>query len=219
MSTKVPEVALTQIIPQDDLNFDYVNRWKNEAEIALKTNRNITQITRYKSPGANLFHWKKSSVSGVWFFSRDNISIKYLYAYQGLQLNGIPKAAEALPYIFYNDSLEHDQVRGVTRTVFFDHILPDQKFVVTDSIYTQDNKRWFDTMYDNAFIWGHKIYAIELPTSVISEISPEEFYTLNSLYWGQDTEHQKYRFAISLSKYTRLKWMQNRTPIQYKPGW
>lgn len=186
------ELAMPQLIPQDKLSLGYVNGWKLEAEKALRLGRHITQY-EMDSRSAVLFHWAKSSVSGVWFIALDGKSVDYLYAYQSIKLEGIHRASEALAYLFTDD------VRGVTKEVFFDRLLPNQKFVVTDSIYTPDGHRWFKTEYAYAFRKGYKVYAIDLTAKKyqhVRQIDKEEFVKLQPLYWGLDDAHQKYRFAI-----------------------
>ncbi len=196
---KILETASPQLIPQNDLTMGYVNKWKAEAENSLRVGSNVTRhkldpedVDDYIS---NLYHWAKSSVSGVWFISRDGISIDYLYAYQSIRLDksGKHKAAEALAYLF------NPSVRGVTRGVFFNHLLPDLKFVVTDFMYTPDGHRWFESEYNEAFRRGYKVYAIDLTGKPkVEQITHEQFFELQPLYWGKDKLHQKYRFAIEL---------------------
>lgn len=188
------EVVTPQLIPQDQLDMAYVNKWKALAEKSLRIKRNVsTHNLRYRD--YPLYHWKKSSVSGVWFIAIDGKTVDYLYAYESLRLEGIHKASEALAYLFNED------VSGVTERVFFEHLLPDLKFVVTDSIYTPLGHRWFRAEYNDAFGRGYNVYAIDLGLGKgqkIRRINKSEFDELQSLYWGKDTQHQKYRFAIEL---------------------
>jgi len=128
--TGIQELALPQLMPQDELNMQYVDNLKQETEQALLLNSCITLHKLEPEYAAEtLYHWGKSTVSGVWFISLDGKTIDYLYAYQRILLNGKIRTS-ALPYLF------NPHVRGVTKGIFFNHLLPDQKFVVTDFIYT-----------------------------------------------------------------------------------
>lgn len=195
------ETAMPQLIPQDKLDMDYVNGWKQDAEKALRLGRHLTPHPMQSRP-TTLYHWAKSSVSGVWFIAEDGKSVDYLYAYQSIRLEGVHRASEALAYVFNADAdMGSSGIRGVTKEIFFDYLLTDQKFVVTDSIYTPDGKRWFQAEYSHAFAAHakYKVYAIDLGAARGSRIRPvtwDEFRQLQPLYWGQDTAHQKYRFAI-----------------------
>jgi hypothetical protein len=188
------ELAMPQLIPQDQLSMQYVNKWKADAEKALRLARNITlHKLEPEYQESTLYHWAKSSTSGVWFISLDGKSVDYLYAYQSIRLDnsGQHKAAEALAYLF------NPSVRGVTKGVFFNHLLPSQKFVVTDFMYTPDGHRWFEAEYVHAFGLGYKVYAIDMTGKTkLEQITEEQFWALQTQYWGLDAKHQKYRFAI-----------------------
>lgn len=194
MTIKKLETAMPQLIPQDQLNMKYVMEWKASTEKALRIGRGVTKHT-LEDRTFPVYHWAKSSVSGVWFISLDGENVDYLYSYQSLLLGGNHKASEALAYLFNTD------VRGVTRAVFFNHLLPQQKFVVTDFIYTPDGHRWFQAEYNDAFGRGYKVYAIKLLANkhpTVELITEEQFRELKGEYWGKSKAHQKYRFAIEL---------------------
>jgi len=186
------ELAFPQLIPQDKLNIEYVNKWRNDAEKALRIGRHVS-IHDIKNRDFKVYHWRKSSVSGVWFVAIDGKTVDFLYAYQSLRLNEVHRASEALAYSF-----NPEQVAGVIGKVFFDHLLPNLKFVVTDSLYTPDGHRWFLAEYNEAFGRGYKVYAIDLAKNTIVRIDKKKWSDLQPLYWGKDEAHQKYRFAIEL---------------------
>jgi len=130
----------------------YVNKWRADAEKALRLGRNITQHKMMESRHT-LHHWAKSSTSGVWFISLDGKSVDFLYAYQSIKLDRSGKqhkAAEAMAFNFTKDKEAGNPGRivGVMRGVFFDHLLPNLKFVVTDFMYTPDGRDWFDAEYE-----------------------------------------------------------------------
>ena len=183
--------AMPQLIPQSLLNLAYVNKWKVYAEKYLAKGT----ISPVEMPGTKypLYHIKKSAVSGVWVISLDGKTVDYIYAYSSFRLKGKHKASEALAYLF------NPQVRGVTKEVFFDFLLPELTFVVTDSVYTPDGHKWFQAEYNWAFARGFNVYALDLTKKVeLVQIDKEAFYKLQPLYWGKDKIHQKYRFAIEL---------------------
>jgi len=185
------ELVLPQLMPQDELKMQYVNKWKQETEQALLLNSCIT-LHKLEPEYAEetLYHWAKSTVSGVWFISQDGKTVDYLYAYQRILLNGKIRTS-ALPYLF------NPLVRGVTKGIFFNHLLPDQKFVVTDFIYTPDSYRWFDCEYITAFHRDYTVYFIDLRNNGrVSQIGDLNFMHLKVSYWGLATAHQQYRFAI-----------------------
>ncbi len=199
---KILETASPQLIPQNDLTMGYVNKWKSEAEKALRIGRNITQH-KMKEARYVLHRWAKSSASGVWFITLDGKSVDFIYAYQSIRLDksGKHKAAEALAFNFTKNKepLDPGRIVGVMRGIFFDHLLPDLKFVVTDFMYTPDGLDWFGAEYETAFGRGYKVYAIDLTGKPkVEQISQEQFFELQPLYWGKDKLHQKYRFAIEL---------------------
>ena len=73
--TRRRELAMPQLIPQDQLSMTYVNKWKDAIEKVLSTGRNITQ---HPTKGLNpLYQWKKSSVSGAWFIARNGAAVDY----------------------------------------------------------------------------------------------------------------------------------------------
>jgi len=183
-------LAMPQLIPQSKLNPDYVEGWRKYAASALK-NANLTPIKMQTMPYL-LYHKRKSNTAGVWFISQDGITIDYLYAYQSVQIKGQPKASEALAFRFAKRF-----VRGVTKEIFFDHMLPDLRFIVTDSMYTPDGLGWFEAEYIYAYHVGHKVYAIDMRDQAsLHQITEKEFDGLQPLYWGMDDLHQQYRFAI-----------------------
>ena len=191
------EVAMPQLIQQKDLSLRFVIKWKNIAEKSLRMKKALlTPETELVYP---LYHYQTSSVAGVWFISIDGVHVDYFYMYKSIKLAGLEehkvfKAAEALGFLF------NDQVVGVTRSVFFDHLLPSQKFVVTDSMYTPDGHRWFKAQYNLAFARKYKVYAIYLKArdakNSIFEIDLNSFPNLQISYWGMSDEYQHYRFAI-----------------------
>lgn len=188
------ELAMPQLIEQSDLDMTYVNKWKLRAERYLKHGepKPIKMPSRpldtYK-----LYHYQKSGSSGVWFIVNKRNEIGFLYAYQSVKIGDIHQAAEALAYTF------DKSLRGYIRDVFFDHLLPNSKFVVTDFMYTPDGHKWFEAEYAFAFSTGLNVYAIEIVSKreqTVRQIDRDEFTQLQSQYWGMDDEHQKYRFAI-----------------------
>lgn len=192
------ETAMPKLIPQSELDIAYVNKWKKAAENHLK----------YKKPSPiegfttsyPLYHLATSNTRGVWYISEDGKTIDYLYAYQSIKLQK-PKAAEALAYLFSPGGGPNYElgVRGVTRDIFFNYLLPQQKFVVTDSIYTPDGYRWFQSQYAFAFrTAGYVVYAWDMKRNEVRQIAKEEFKSLQTAYWGETDEHQLYRFAIEL---------------------
>jgi hypothetical protein len=188
------ELAMPQLIPQDQLSMQYVNTWKADAEKALRLGRGLTEHP-LRNRTYPVYHWAKSASSGVWFISLDRKSVDYLYAYQSIRLDnsGQHKAAEALAYLFNPD------MRGVTEKIFFDHLLPGQTFVVTDFMYTPDGRRWFEAQYNDSFGRGYNVYAIDMTGKTkLEQITEEQFRELQTQYWGLDAKHQKYRFAIQL---------------------
>ena len=186
------EVAMPQLIDQDDLSMDYVNKWKRETEGALKRNNHISSH-KLENRNFPLLHWERSANTGVWFVSVDGKSLDYLYAYKSISLGKKPRAAEALAYVFTPNG------RGLMPKVFYNHLLPYSKFVVTDYMYTPKVHDWFEAEYNEAFGRGYKVYAIDLTNKFsMKEITKEEFDELQPLYWGQTTKQQKYRFAIEL---------------------
>lgn len=189
--------AMPQLIPQGELNMAYVNKWRKLATDAKKrgsVKAHLLSPSDELNPTV-LYHYKKSGSSGVWFFW-DNVNqvVTYLYAYTSISLAQKPRACEALAYLF------DTSVRGFTKEVFFDYLLPDQKFVVTDSQYTPDGKRWFEAEYAFAFRSKLKVYALDLTKKEIelTLIDSKTFRELQELYWGEDDLHQQYRFAIEL---------------------
>lgn len=187
------ETAMPMLIPQDQLNMKYVETWRKRAEYALRRN-SVTKVKLTTHP-IPLYLYKRSTNSGVWFASTDGQSVDYLYAYQQLKVSNHPRAAEALAYLFNPD------VRGLTREVFFDFLLPDRKFVVTDSMYTEDGKRWFEAQYMLALSHpeAYTVYAVDLKSNSLKSIfSKEEFHQLQPKFWGRSVTHQKLRFAIEV---------------------
>ena len=185
--------SMPQMIPQSGLNQAYVDNWRRYAERALrgwKKDNVLSPVVR-KSTKFTLYHKKKSNTSGVWFLSEDAKKIDFLYAYSSAPIFGKPHSVEALAYRF------SEYTRGQIRDVFFDYLLPNSGFVVTDSQYTDDGHRWFQAEYVHAFNNGYKVYAIDLGVDMHARlINVDEFWALQDKYWGQDDEHQKYRFAI-----------------------
>ena len=188
------ELAIPQIIPQDDLGMDYVNKWKKFALSGLECGK-LEPVHMPARPfdSNKLYHYLKSGSSGVWFLVNRKREIAFLYSYQSVDISREPQAAEALAYLF------DEHTRGYIRDVFFDHLLPYSKFVITDFIFTPQCHRWFQAEYNHAFSTGRLVYAIEIldkRTQSVRQIDRDEFDRLKPLYWGLDTAHQKYRFAI-----------------------
>jgi hypothetical protein len=182
--------AMPQLIPQDDLNDDFVWEWKKTAELALKRRYRLTQ--QAMQTGDILYHHEKSKTTGVFFLAADGVHVDYLYAYKSINIQGKPTAAEALAYRFSDD------VVGVTKEVFFDFLLPYCKFVVTDSVYTPDGHRWFKAQYNWAFGRGMKVFGLDMKEKTFFPINKETFLFFQHSYWGLDNAHQHYRFAIEL---------------------
>ena len=184
--------AMPQLIPQSELTIKYIDYWKQEALSAYR-NKSLTPIA-LKERDLAFYHYKKSALNGVLFvMSLDNTEIAYLYAYEKCTVAGKPKAAEALAYTFKMEA------RGLMKEVFFDHLLPYVGFIVTDSMYTPDGKKWFEAEYATAFDRKHKVYSIDLSTNAVSEVDRADFHKVVPLYWGTEEEFQKYRFAIELA--------------------
>jgi hypothetical protein len=198
MKAVLSNMAMPQLIHQEDLNMAFVLKWKKVAEMALR-NKKLTPI-RMENHVYPLFHCATSKTSGVWFISGDRSKVDYLYAYFNAKVDRKTAVIEALAYLFTED------VRGVTKEVFFSYLLPYSKFVVTDSMYTPDAERWFGAEYvyafcsNGAFNNGYKVYAFELSkgktTNYRQVLTIDEFNKMKDGYWGLSGVHQKYRFAI-----------------------
>lgn len=182
--------AMPQLIPQDELNDEYVWEWKKTAELALKRKHHVSQHAM--QTGDILHHYEKSKTTGVFFIANDGTHVDYLYAYKSINIEGKPSAAEALAYRFSDD------IAGVTKEVFFDFLLPCCKFVVTDSVYTPDGQRWFKAQYNWAFGRRMKVFGLDTKEKTFFPVDRETFLFLQHSYWGLDDAHQHYRFAIEL---------------------
>lgn len=131
-------MSMPQIIPQSELSMTYVESLRKEAMSAWKRRSQTTKVSQHRLTDSHfeLFLFRKSAKSGIYFVIHEN-KVGFLYAYQAATLpnpdGSSPKfasAAEALAFSF------DENVVGVIKNIFFDFLLPAQKFVVTDSIYT-----------------------------------------------------------------------------------
>jgi hypothetical protein len=178
------------VISQDELDLAHIQKWVNFIHSKLKANAYTS--CKMKTVDRRLYHVKKSETSGCYFLTKDLYTIDYLYAYTSVSVQGEPKAAEALAYLM------EKTLRGVTREVLFDHLLPRCKFVVTDSLYTPDGERWFHAAYTLAFAKKYKVYALDLKRNLFLKVNRQEFDFLLPSFWGRSSSFQTYRFAIAL---------------------
>jgi len=188
MATKIE--AMPQLMPQHELDRSHVEKKRVEAQQALKRGHRISTSRMFT--GDLLHHYQKSGTSGTFFVADPEGNIDFLYAYQSIKMEGKPRAAEALAYRFT------PAAKGLIREIFFNHLLPYCKFVVTDYAYTPLGHEWFTGQYALAARQGLTIYAIDLTAKTFKRIDAATFTELQSLYWGLDDAHQKYRFAIEL---------------------
>lgn len=188
MQTKIE--AMPQLIPQNELDNQYVEKKRIEAVQALRRGYHIS--SSLLGLGDTLHHYQKSNTSGTFFVADPDGTINFLYAYQSIKIEGKPRAAEALAYRF------NFRGKGLIREIFFNHLLPQCKFVVTDYAYTTLGQEWFDTQYHQALARDLKVYAIDLRSKTFKRIDAKTFIELQPLYWGLDDAHQQYRFAIEL---------------------
>lgn len=183
--------AMPQLIPQTELNMQYVEKWKRKALSAYK-HKALTP-RRLRSTNLPLYH-AKIGAGGVYFvMNKDELVYMYAYTMTTIPVHGAPNkvAAEALAYVF------DDEGSGLMKEVFFDHLLHDLRFVVTDYIYTPKGRTWFVAQYRTAFLEGHRIYVTGLTDDFeLMEADRDVFVALSRAYWGSADDFQKYRFAI-----------------------
>ena len=172
---------------QHELSMTLVEEWKRTAANAL-SHKELVKIPLTDS-SLDFYHYEKSSMTGVFFAAHDG-KIAYLYSYTKCKVAENVKAAEALAYVF------DPEARGIMKQVFFDHLLPHLKFVVTDYLYTPQGKAWFEAEYNTAFARGHTVYAIDLQKGITVKVDKAAFKTLQPLYWGTEDSFRRYRFAI-----------------------
>lgn len=183
--------AMPQLMETDQLKRAYVAKWRKFAKERLKFG--TVSIHKIKGQPYRLYSATRQG-RGVFFISQDGKTIDYLYGYQVVSVKGKASAYEALAYRFNPD------VKTVSLRVFFDHLLPELKFVVTDSLYTPEGYDWFRKQYSYAFDHPAKyqVYAIDTATNFSLKINQEEFQLLTSSLWGHSEPFAKYRYAIEL---------------------
>ena len=139
----------------------------------------------------HIFLFKRNVSSGVFFISNDHHTIDYLYAYESVVVQKHRRAVEALLYNF------HPTTKGASNEVFFEWMLPEFKFIVTDSVYTPSGKKWFEHQYSQAFSRGLKVWLINVNDNTSRQIDKEFFDVYGDLYWGSEESFKNNRFAIS----------------------
>lgn len=182
--------AHPQLIHQDQLQRSYVEEWKKFAETQLKLG--TLRILRTKDKWS-LYHVTKKG-RGAFFVSEDRKTVDYLYGYRTLKLKGKNQAYEALAYKF------NPMVGGIAKEIFFNFMLPELKFIVTDSIYTPKGHDVFQNQYAYAFQHPNKynVYSIDTKSGGVDRVLKEDFYSLTPEKWGEEDPFANYRFAIEL---------------------
>ena len=188
--------AMPQLIQQDQLSMAYVNGGTTKALNAYRY-KHLTKIA-LKDSSLAFYHYKQSSLTGVFFaMSKDLTDVAYLYSYTRCVIGGKPKAAEALAYRFLPEAY------GLMKEAFFSHLLPIVGFVVTDYMYTPDGHKWFMAEYRVAFSRGYNVYAVDLTSNNVTQVTEAQFDALQTLYWGDSDKFQNLRFAIEYTSSTK----------------
>jgi len=183
-------LAMPQLIPQNELNQSFVRKWRSLAEKALIQKPNMPWFQMLDSED-HIFLFKRNASSGVFFVSNDHKKVEYIHVYENVTVKGHRKAAEALLYNFGATT------KKLSDEIFFEWMLPEFKFIVTDGTYTPSGQSWFVHQYAQAFARGLKVWLIDLAKDISKQIDKEYFDTYQFVHWGSEENFQKIRFAIS----------------------
>lgn len=206
MSTKKVE-AMPQLIPVLEGSDYFVELLREKCESCLRHKMGSSRVTRVPIQGfsddepGKVYHWatQANGEQGMYFATEDHKSVDFMYYYTSITLQHPKRSrvAEALAFRFNEHAL---YTRGLLPILFFEHLLPTAKAVVTDSIYSDDGKGWFIPQYRQALAAPGKynVYAVDTETMSIAKVDQKQFWALQSRYWGSTEEFQRYRFAISL---------------------
>lgn len=97
------------------------------------------------------------------------------------------------------------ETRDLATRIFFDHILPKTKTVITDLHQTDDGKRFWENRVQDAFRLGYNVYYVSLvPNRELIRINTvKDFITMskNKKVWGDLPVNQAKKIIITTEQF------------------
>jgi hypothetical protein len=128
----------------------------------------------------------------------DTKLVSFVYYYRSLNAPGFPSnlAAESLAFTFSKGFGN----RGVLVNIFFDHLLQERKFVLTDAEYTSDGERYWNIQYARAISSPEQYGVVSVDTELgtWSILDRPTLKLLKDKYWGDSDTFKRWRFGVYL---------------------
>ena len=183
--------AMPRLIKPGDLTKSFIEYVRTNVQHLFDAKDSIVKAHPLNGVNGQLFSVFYTPTQGTWFTVDSKGAVEFVYYFQSFKLDSVV-ASEALAYRWGYE------VPFVLKDVFFVHMLPSLKFIITDSEYTPSGARWFRNQYAFAFAnpEKYKVYVVDTQTGKFTQIQRQVFGQNLKSWWGRGERFTRWRFAI-----------------------